>query len=330
MIILLKRWQNWEFNKAEVGKLKFEHKPVLLKETVEGLNIKENGIYVDGTIGGAGHSIEIVNRLTTGKLIGIDQDTNALNKANEVLKDHLDKVVLVHDNYVNIESILLNLGIEKVDGVLLDLGVSSHQLDERERGFSYHKDARLDMRMDNTQKFSAWDVVNTYSERELERIIWEYGEERWAKRIAQFIVNERRKKSIDTTLQLVDIIKNAIPKKVRMEGQHPAKKTFQAIRIEVNKELEVLKLAIPSINKVLNKGGRLCIITFHSLEDRIVKETFKELNKDCICPPEFPICVCDKKRELKIITKKPIIPAEKEIAENPRARSAKLRIGERV
>ena len=181
MIILLKRWQNWEFNKAEVGKLKFEHRPVLLKETVKGLNIKENGIYVDGTIGGAGHSIEIVNRLTTGKLIGIDQDTNALNKANEVLKDHLDKVVLVHDNYINIESILLNLGIEKVDGVLLDLGVSSHQLDERERGFSYQKDARLDMRMDNTQKFSAWDVVNTYSERELERIIWEYGEERWAK-----------------------------------------------------------------------------------------------------------------------------------------------------
>ncbi|QQY80531.1 16S rRNA (cytosine1402-N4)-methyltransferase [Keratinibaculum paraultunense] len=310
--------------------MKFEHKPVLLKEAVEGLNIREDGIYVDGTVGGAGHSIEIVNKLTTGKLIGIDQDINALNKAKDVLEDHLDKVILIHDNYVNIENILLNLGIEKVDGVLLDLGVSSHQLDERERGFSYQKDAPLDMRMDNTQKLSAWDVVNTYSERDLERIIWEYGEERWAKRIAQFIIDERRKKSIDTTLQLVEIIKNAIPKKVRMEGHHPAKKTFQAIRIEVNKELEVLKLAIPSINKMLNKGGRLCIITFHSLEDRIVKETFKELNKDCICPPEFPICICDKKRELKIITKKPIIPTEKEIAENPRARSAKLRIGERI
>lgn len=310
--------------------MRFEHIPVLLQEVIEGLNIKEDGIYVDGTLGGAGHSYEIAKRLKTGMLIGIDQDINAINKAKETLKDFSNKVIFVHDNYANIDQILEDLKIDKVDGILLDLGVSSHQLDEKERGFSHNKDAPLDMRMNRGKNFSAWDVVNKYSKKDLERIIWEYGEERWAKRIAQFIVNERRKKSIDTTLQLVDIIKNAIPKKVRMEGQHPAKKTFQAIRIEVNKELEVLKLAIPSINKVLNKGGRLCIITFHSLEDRIVKETFKELNKDCICPPEFPICVCDKKRELKIITKKPIIPAEKEIAENPRARSAKLRIGERV
>lgn len=310
--------------------MKFEHRPVLLKEAIDGLNIQEDGIYVDGTLGGAGHSREIVNRLTKGKLIGIDQDINALNKAREVLKDYKDKVIFVHDNYVNIEDILSSLNIERVDGILLDIGVSSHQLDEKERGFSYQKDAPLDMRMDNTQKLTAWDVVNTYSEEDLERIIWNYGEDRWAKRIAQFIVNERREKPIDTTLQLVDIIKKAIPKKARLQGHHPAKQTFQAIRIEVNKELDVLKLAIPKMNKVLNKGGRICIITFHSLEDRIVKDAFKELNKDCICPPELPICVCDKKKELNIITKKPIVPTDEEIEKNPRGRSAKLRIGERV
>ena len=310
--------------------MNFEHTPVLLKEAIDGLNIKEDGIYVDGTLGGAGHSLEIVKRLTSGKLIGIDQDLDAISKAQEVLKNDLDKIILVHDNYVNIEEILSSLHIEKVDGILLDIGVSSHQLDEEERGFSYHKDAPLDMRMDETQDFTAWDVVNKYSEEELKRIIWDYGEERWAKRIAEFIVNERKTKPIDTTLQLVDVIKKAIPKKVRMEGHHPAKKTFQAIRIEVNGELEVLEKSIPKMCRLLNKGGRIAIITFHSLEDRIVKETFKELNKDCICPPEIPICVCDKKQEIKIITRKPITPTESEIERNPRSRSSKLRIAERV
>jgi 16S rRNA (cytosine1402-N4)-methyltransferase len=313
-----------------VGKLNFEHTPVLLKEAIDGLNIKEDGIYVDGTLGGAGHSLEIVKRLTSGKLIGIDQDLDAISKAQEVLKNDLDKIILVHDNYVNIEEILSSLHIEKVDGILLDIGVSSHQLDEEERGFSYHKDAPLDMRMDETQDFTAWDVVNKYSEEELKRIIWDYGEERWAKRIAEFIVNVRETQPIDTTLQLVDVIKKAIPKKVRMEGHHPAKKTFQAIRIEVNGELEVLEKSIPKMCRLLNKGGRIAIITFHSLEDRIVKETFKELNKDCICPPEIPICVCDKKQEIKIITRKPITPTESEIERNPRSRSSKLRIAERV
>ena len=310
--------------------MNFEHTPVLLKEAIDGLNIKEDGIYVDGTLGGAGHSLEIVKRLTSGKLIGIDQDLDAISKAQEVLKNDLDKIILVHDNYVNIEEILSSLHIEKVDGILLDIGVSSHQLDEEERGFSYNKDAPLDMRMDETQDFTAWDVVNKYSEEELKRIIWDYGEERWAKRIAEFIVNERKTKPIDTTLQLVDVIKKAIPKKVRMEGHHPAKKTFQAIRIEVNGELEVLEKSIPKMCRLLNKGGRIAIITFHSLEDRIVKETFKELNKDCICPPEIPICVCDKKQEIKIITRKPITPTESEIERNPRSRSSKLRIAERV
>lgn len=310
--------------------MEFEHIPVLLKEAIDGLNIRDDGIYVDGTLGGAGHSYQIIKRLTTGKLIGIDQDINAINKAKEVLRDYSDKTILVHDNYVNIKKILFNLGIEKVDGILLDIGVSSHQLDQEERGFSYNKEAPLDMRMDNTRQFSAWDVVNKYSQEDLEKIIWKYGEERWAKRIAEFIVNERKIKSIDTTLDLVNIIKKAIPKRVRMEGHHPAKKTFQAIRIEVNEELDVLEKSIPTMCGLLNKGGRLCIITFHSLEDRIVKEEFKELNKECICPPEFPVCVCDKKREVKIITKKPIIPTVDEIDRNPRARSSKLRIVERV
>lgn len=309
--------------------MNFEHKPVLLNEVISGLNIKEDGIYVDGTIGGAGHSIEIAKRIKTGKLIGIDQDINAINKSKEVLKDELDKVILVQDNYRNIENILEDLNIEKVDGILLDIGVSSHQLDEGIRGFSYHKDAPLDMRMNLEQNFSAWDVVNTYSMEDLEKIIWNYGEERWAKRIAEFIVMERKKANIDTTLQLVDIIKKAIPKKFRMDS-HPAQKTFQAIRIEVNDELDVLENTIPKMVRVLNKGGRLCIITFHSLEDRIVKRTFNELAKDCICPKEFPICTCDKIKEIEIITRKPIVPTKLEIDENSRARSSKLRIGMRV
>lgn len=310
--------------------MEFEHIPVLLEEVIDGLNIKKDGIYVDGTLGGGGHSLEIAKRLTTGKLIGIDQDLNAIKKAKEVLENFSDKILLVHNNFVNIKSILDNLGIEKVDGILLDIGVSSHQLDQEERGFSYNKDAPLDMRMDKTRDFSAWDVVNKYSQTELEKIIWKYGEERWARRIAEFIVEERKVEPINTTLELVNAVKKAIPKKVRIEGHHPAKKTFQAIRIEVNKELDVLERSIPTMCRLLNKGGRLCIITFHSLEDRIVKEGFRELNKDCICPPEFPICVCDKKKEIEIITRKPIIPTKEEIERNPRSRSSKLRIAEGV
>lgn len=308
----------------------FEHTPVLLKEIIKNLNIKEDGIYVDGTLGGAGHSSEIAKRLTRGKLIGIDQDLNALKKSEQVLAPYSKNVILVHDNYENIDKVLMDLGIPKVDGILLDIGVSSHQLDEESRGFSYNKDAPLDMRMDRTSGISAWDVVNNYSERELEQIIFDYGEDRWAKRIAEFIVLERSEKPIDTTFELVTAIKKAIPKAVRMEGHHPAKKTFQAIRIEVNRELEVLKNSIEKMVGLLNPGGRLLIITFHSLEDRIVKEHFRELYKDCICPPELPQCVCEKKREIKIITRKPIIPTEKEISENPRSRSSKLRIAEKI
>jgi len=308
----------------------FKHIPIMLDEVIEGLNIKENGIYVDGTLGGAGHSLEITKRLENGKLIGIDQDENALMKAKEVLSSYSDRVILVHDNYENIDSILQELNIPKVDGILLDLGVSSHQLDEGERGFSHSKDAILDMRMDRTREFSAWDVVNKYSEKELEDIIWNYGEDRWAKRIAEFIVKERKEKPIDTTLELVSAIKKAIPKKVRMEGGHPAKKTFQAIRIEVNRELEVLNNSIEKMCNILNPGGRIAIITFHSLEDRIVKETFKELYKDCICPPNIPQCMCNKKREIEIITRKPITASKEELKANPRSRSAKLRIAEKL
>ena len=307
----------------------FHHVSVMLDEVIEGLNIKEDGIYVDGTLGAAGHSLEIVKKLDTGKLIGIDQDGNALLKSKQVLEKYLDKVSLVKSNYSNIKNVLRNLNIEKVDGILLDLGVSSHQLDEGERGFSYNKDAPLDMRMDQDSDLSAWEVVNQYSKEELTRILLEYGEENWAKRIAEFIVTEREKEPIDTTLELVTVIKKAIPKKVRMEGHHPAKKTFQAIRIEVNRELDVLKDSIEEMVSVLKPGGRLVVITFHSLEDRIVKEKFRWLYKDCTCPPEFPQCICDKKREIEIITRKPIVPRKKEIEENPRSRSAKLRIAEK-
>lgn len=310
--------------------MEFNHISVLLNEVLEGLNIKEDGIYVDGTLGGAGHSLEIIKRLKSGMLIGIDQDVNALNKANEVLSDYVGKFKLVHSNYENIASIVEDLGISKVDGILLDLGVSSHQLDEESRGFSHNKDAPLDMRMDSTSPLTAWDVVNNYTQKELEDIIFQYGEDRWAKRIAEFIVNERKEKSIDTTLELVTVIKKAIPKAVRLEGHHPAKKTFQAIRIEVNRELDVLKNSINKMVSILNPGGRLAIITFHSLEDRIVKEAFKELFKDCVCPPSFPQCMCDKKREIEIITRKPITASSEELTANPRSRSAKLRIAEKL
>lgn len=310
--------------------MEFNHISVLLNEVISGLNIKEDGIYVDGTLGGAGHSSEIVKRLKNGKLIGIDQDLDALEKASKVLENYKERIILVHSNYENIENVLENLNISKVDGILLDLGVSSYQLDEESRGFSHNKDAPLDMRMDSTNDFSAWDVVNKYSKETLEKIIWNYGEDRWAKRIAEFIVNERNIKPIDTTMELVSVIKKAIPKKVRMEGHHPAKKTFQAIRIEVNRELEVLEDSIEKMVNLLKPGGRLAIITFHSLEDRIVKDKFKELYKDCICPPSLPQCTCNKKREIEIMTRKPITPSLDEIHINPRSRSAKLRIAEKL
>lgn len=310
--------------------MNFEHVPVMLNEVLEGLNIKEDGIYVDGTLGGAGHSIEIAKRLKYGKLIGIDQDINAIKKAKTVLAPYDNRVTIVKNNFKNIKLVLEDLNIEGVDGILLDLGVSSHQLDEESRGFSYQKDAPLDMRMDLSQEFSAWDVVNKYSELELEKILWDYGEEKWAKRIAEFIVEERKSRTIDTTLDLVSVIKKAIPKGARQEGHHPAKKTFQAIRIEVNGELKILKDAIIDATHMLNAGGRICIITFHSLEDRIVKDTFKELYQDCICPKEFPVCVCNKKREINIVTRKPIVPSMDEIQTNPRSRSAKLRVAEKI
>lgn len=310
--------------------MEFQHISVLLNETINGLNINKNGIYVDGTLGGAGHSKEIVKKLENGLLIGIDQDMNAIKKASQELEDFKDKVTIVHNNFKNIDIVLKEQNIHEIDGILLDLGVSSHQLDEGDRGFSYNKDSFLDMRMDVTQSLSAWDIVNKYSKQELERIIKEYGEERWAARIAEFIQNERQIKPINTTGELVDVIKRAIPSGARKDGPHPAKRTFQAIRIEVNSELEILRESIIKSVNSLKVGGRICIITFHSLEDRIVKETFKELNLDCICPPELPICTCNKKRELKIITKKPILPSEKEIELNPRSRSAKLRVGEKV
>ncbi|OLS03876.1 16S rRNA (cytosine(1402)-N(4))-methyltransferase RsmH [Tissierella creatinophila] len=310
--------------------MEFSHIPILLEEVVEGLSIKKDGIYVDGTLGGAGHSIEIVKKLDNGKLIGIDQDTDALKKASEVLSDFKDKTILVHNNYKNIDIVLEKLGIEKVDGIFIDIGVSSYQLDEATRGFSYHKDAELDMRMDRTQDFTAWDIVNKYSKEELTDIILKYGEDSWAKRIAEFIVEERNLSPINTTLELVEVIKKAIPKRVRMEGSHPAKQTFQALRIEVNGELDALKESIEKMVGLLKPGGRLGIITFHSLEDRIVKEEFKYLFRDCICPSDLPLCACEKKREIKIITRKPIVPTKEEILKNSRSRSAKLRIAEKI
>ena len=311
-------------------KVEFHHVSVLLNECIEGLNIKENGLYVDGTLGGAGHSSEIVKRLKTGRLIGIDQDTDAINAATKRLEPYKDRVTLVHDNFSNVKAVFAQLGIEKADGFLLDIGVSSHQLDEAERGFSYMQDAPLDMRMNSESDFSAYNVVNEYSEDELNNVIFKYGEERWAKRIAQFIVEARKQKPIETTFELVDIIKKAVPKGARKDGPHPAKRTFQAIRIEVNGELEILEKTIDDMTELLNPGGRLCIITFHSLEDRIVKNAFRKQENPCTCPPEFPVCVCGKKPLAKVITRKPILPSEEELEENHRSRSAKLRILERI
>ncbi|MFQ7774595.1 MAG: 16S rRNA (cytosine(1402)-N(4))-methyltransferase RsmH [Anaerotignum faecicola] len=310
--------------------MEFHHISVLLNECIDNLNITPDGIYVDGTMGGGGHSLEIAKRLTTGRLICIDQDPNAHEAAGKRLAEYKDRITFVRDNFGNIANILDSLGIEKIDGMLLDIGVSSHQLDEAERGFSYQQDAPLDMRMNPDRPFSAYDVVNGYDEDELDRVIFTYGEERWARRIAQFIVKERENKPIETTGELVDIIKKAVPKGARKDGPHPAKRTFQAIRIEVNGELEVLQRAIDDVAARLAVGGRLCIITFHSLEDRIVKEAFRKQENPCICPPQFPVCVCGKKPLGRVITRKPILPSKEELEENPRSRSAKLRVLEGV
>lgn len=309
--------------------MEFKHVSIMLKECIEGLKVNPNGIYVDGTLGGGGHTFKLLQLIDRGKVIGIDQDTDALEAAGKRLSIFEDKFVAVHSNYSAIKEVLENLEIETIDGFLLDLGVSSFQLDEAERGFSYMNDGKLDMRMNQNDEFSAYDVVNTYSERELTEIIREYGEENWANRIAKFIVEARTEKAIETTFELVDIIKRAIPASARKDGPHPAKRTFQAIRIEVNNELKIIEKAIEDAVSVMNKGGRVAIITFHSLEDRIVKNTFRRLATGCTCPPEFPVCVCGEKPKVKIITRKPILPSELEIEENPRARSAKLRIAEK-
>lgn len=310
--------------------MEYTHNSVLLNECIEGLKINRDGCYVDGTMGGAGHSLYICKSLSEkGRLIGIDQDDFAINYAKERLKEY-NNVTYVRNNFSSIQVILDEIGIDKIDGALLDLGVSSFQLDEGERGFSYMQDAALDMRMDKRKYGSAHEIVNKYSMEKLSEIIYAYGEEKWAKRIAEFIVKERQEKPIDTTFELVSVIKKAIPKKARENGPHPAKRTFQAIRIEVNGELEILKQAVNDITDRLKTGGRLCIITFHSLEDRIIKNAFRTLENPCTCPRDFPVCMCGRKPSGRIITRKPILPSEEEIEENPRARSAKLRIIEKL
>jgi len=311
--------------------MEFKHIPVLFHEIMDIMAPKAGEVFVDCTLGGGGHSRGFLERMgDDGRLIGIDQDTNALRAAQDNLAEFGERVTYVHSNYNNLDEILNQYAPDGVDGILFDIGVSSHQLDEKDRGFSYMQDAPLDMRMDQSRKFSAWDVVNTYSEDELHRIIKEYGEERWAKRIAKFIVDFRKDKPVDTTGELVDIIKRAIPKGAREEGSHPAKRTFQAIRIEVNDELGVLTRTISVAAKHLKKGGRLGIISFHSLEDRIVKEQFRYLASDCICPPELPFCQCDKVSEVKILTRKPVTATEEELAANSRSKSAKFRAVEKI
>ena len=308
----------------------FKHYSVLLPETIEQLHIKEDGIYVDGTLGGGGHSYEIAKRLTTGRLIGIDQDYDALEAAGERLRPFADRVTLVHSNYEAMVERVHELGIDKVDGILLDLGVSSFQLDTPERGFSYMvEDAPLDMRMDQDNPMTAADIVNDYSEEDLYRIIRDYGEDRFAKNIAKNIVKERQKERITRAGQLNQIIERSIPKKLQVTGGHPAKRTYQAIRIELNRELDVLEQNLDAFIDLLAEDGRICIITFHSLEDRIVKNTFKKNQDPCTCPKDFPVCVCGKKSKGRVITRKAILPSEKELEENTRSRSAKLRVFER-
>ena len=309
----------------------FEHKSVLLYETVDSLNIKPDGIYVDGTLGGGGHAHEVCSRLGEhGRLIGIDQDADAIAAASERLSEFQDKVTIVRSNYENIASVRHDLGIEKVDGIYLDLGVSSYQLDTASRGFTYREDAPLDMRMDQRNTQTAADIVNTYSEMELYRIIRDYGEDRFAKNIAKHIVRQREEKPYETTGELIETIKAAIPAKIRATGGHPAKRTFQAIRIELNHELDVLNRSIDTMIDLLNPGGRLSIITFHSLEDRIVKKRFRDNENPCICPPEFPVCMCGRKSKGKVITRKPIVPGEEELEYNKRSKSSKLRVFERA
>lgn len=310
--------------------MEFKHISIMAEQCMDGLDIKENGIYVDCTLGGGGHSSLILQRLgSKGRLIGIDQDMEAINAAKQRLCDY-GNVTYINDNFRNIKRVLKNLEIEKVDGILADLGVSSYQLDNAERGFSYMNDAPLDMRMNRDDKLSAYEVINGYSDVQLEKVIRDYGEEKFARRIASFIVERRNIKAIQTTLELVDVIKAAIPAKARREGPHPAKRTFQAIRIEVNKELEILGDFVEDAVNVLNSKGRLAIITFHSLEDRIIKTRYKQLENPCTCPSDFPVCMCGKKPLVKIITKKPIEPSAEELEQNPRSRSAKLRVTEKL
>ena len=311
--------------------MEFKHKSVLLDETIEALNIKPDGIYLDGTLGGGGHSYEICRRLgESGRLIGIDQDEAAIEAAGKRLEEFGDKVTIIRNNYRNAKEALAQIGVNKVDGIVLDLGVSSYQLDTVERGFTYKYDTPLDMRMDQRQKLTARDIVNTYSEQELYHIIRDYGEDQFAKNIAKHIVKARAEKPIETTGELSEIIKAAIPAKVRATGGHPAKRTFQAIRIELNHELDVLENSIDTMIRLLNPEGRLSIITFHSLEDRIVKTRFRTNENPCICPPDFPVCVCGRKSMGKVITRKPILPSKEELEENSRSKSAKLRVFERA
>lgn len=310
--------------------MEFKHISVLFEETLDGLMIQPDGIYVDGTMGGAGHGRAICERLSSdGRYIGIDQDEAAIVTGTKRLEPFQDRVSIARSNYADMAAVVHGLGIEKVDGILLDLGVSSYQLDTADRGFSYREDAPLDMRMDQRQKMTARDIVNEYSEMELFHMIKEYGEDRFAKNIAKHIVAARQEKPIETTLQLAQIIKYAIPAKVRATGGHPAKRTFQAIRIELNQELTVLEDSLDMMIDLLNPGGRLCIITFHSLEDRIVKNNFRKNENPCTCPPGFPVCTCGKVSKGRVITRKPILPGEKELEENSRSKSAKLRIFER-
>ena len=311
--------------------MEFKHVSVLKNECIEGLQIKPSGTYVDGTFGGGGHAMEIISRLNgNGRFVGIDQDQDAVENGRAKLEPYKEKAQLVRDNFSNIISIMKDLHIVSIDGILLDIGVSSYQLDTGERGFSYMHDAELDMRMDQRNPMTAKRMIAEYSEKELADIIKDYGEERWATRIAQFIVAERKIKPIETTGELVEVIKKAVPKGARKDGPHPAKRTFQALRIADNNELGILEQAIEDMAGLLAPGGRLCIITFHSLEDRIVKQTFHRLEHPCTCPPEFPVCVCGKKPSIRVITRKPILPSEEELEFNPRARSAKLRILEKL
>lgn len=309
--------------------MEFAHKSVLLDETIEGLKIKPDGIYLDGTLGGGGHSSEICRRLAGGRLIGIDQDAEAIAAATERLEPFREKVTLVRNNYCNAPAVVKSLGLAGVDGIVLDLGVSSYQLDNVERGFSYRYDTALDMRMDTRQSLSAKEIVNEYPERELYRIIRDYGEDQFAKNIAKHIAAARKDKPIETTGELNELIKAAIPAKMRANGGHPSKRTFQAIRIECNHELDVLKNSLDELIGLLNPGGRICIITFHSLEDRIVKSAFRKNENPCTCPPDFPVCVCGKESQGKVITRKPILPGAQELETNSRSKSAKLRIFEK-